>query len=78
MYLLTLLAFSFHQIFELTDGSYKACRKKFGSKRYLWERLRGAIQFFIFDSWTTLLNFLLEQREDIKMGVDLLSFNKII
>ena len=68
MYLLTLLAFYFHQIFELTDGTYQACRKQFGSKRYLWERLRGAIQFFIFNSWETLLNYLLEPQEEIKIG----------
>jgi hypothetical protein len=68
MYLLTLLAFYFHQLFELTDGSYQACRKQFGSKRYLRERLRGAIQFFIFDSWETLLNYLLEPQEEIKIG----------
>jgi hypothetical protein len=35
MYLLTLLAFFFHQIFELTDGMYQACRKSYGSKRHL-------------------------------------------
>ena len=68
MYLLTLLAFYFHQIFELTDGTYQACRKKSGSKRYLWERLRGAISFFIFNSWETLLNYLLEPKTDIKIG----------
>ena len=60
MYLLTLLAFYFHQIFELTDGAYQACRKKFGSKRNLWEKLRGAIGFFIFESWERLIGFLLE------------------
>jgi hypothetical protein len=27
MYLLTLLAFTFHQVFELTDGMYQACRE---------------------------------------------------
>ena len=32
-YLLTLLALFFHQIAELTDKQYQACRKKFGSKK---------------------------------------------
>ena len=32
-YLLTLLAFLFHQIFELTDATYQASRAKAGSKR---------------------------------------------
>ena len=36
MYLLTLLAFFSHQIFELTDGLYQAARKKRGSKVFFW------------------------------------------
>ena len=59
MYLLTLLAFYYHQIFELTDNAYQACREQYGSKRSLWETLRVTIQFFIFNSWEAVLNFLL-------------------
>ncbi len=59
MYLLTLLAFYFHQIFELTDGAYQACRKKFGSKKLMWEKFRGVITFFVMDSWEHLMDFLL-------------------
>ncbi len=55
MYLLTLLAFYFHQIFELTDGLYQACRKRHGSKSFMWESLRGAIKWFLFESWEDLL-----------------------
>jgi hypothetical protein len=58
-YLLTLLAFFFHQIFELTDRQYQACRKKCGSKRYLWETLRGYFNLLIFQSWEQLLAFTL-------------------
>ena len=61
MYLLTLLAFYFHQIFELTDGAYQACRKKLGSKRFMWEKFRNVIRFFIMDSWTMLMDFILNQ-----------------
>jgi len=61
MYLLTLLAFYFHQIFELTDGAYQACRKKMVSKRYLWETLRNIIRFFIMDSWEMLMDFVLNR-----------------
>jgi hypothetical protein len=57
MYLLTLLAFYFHQVFELTDGAYQACRKKFGSKRYMWESFRGAIESFIFEDWEHFYDF---------------------
>ena len=59
-YLLTLLAFFFHQIFELTDQQYQACRKKFGSKRHLWETLRAYIKIIIFDTWEGLLAYALE------------------
>ncbi len=59
MYLLTLLAFYFHQIFELTDKVYQTCRIKFGSKRYMWESFRGAIQQFLFNDWTNFYDFML-------------------
>ncbi len=59
-YLLTLLAFFFHQIFELTDRLYQASRVKFGSKRHMWETLRSYIKIIIFDTWEFLLEFALE------------------
>ena len=59
MYLLTLLAFFFHQIFELTDGLYQACRKKCGSKTYLWEVLRGTIRMLVVETWEQLMDMVL-------------------
>ena len=59
MYLFILLAFYFHQIFELTDRLYQTCRKTFGSKRHLWEKLRTAVEWFVFESWELMLNFIL-------------------
>ena len=58
-YLLTLLAFFFHQIFEATDQLYQASRKKFGSKKHMWETLRAYIKIIIFNTWEDLLNFAL-------------------
>lgn len=58
-YLLTLLAFTIHQIFELTDNLYQACRKKCGSKKHLWETIRSYIKIIIFDTWEKLLEFVL-------------------
>jgi hypothetical protein len=58
-YLLTLLAFFFHQIFELTDSSYKACRKKLGSKKHLWETIRSYIKIIVFETWEKLVEFVL-------------------
>lgn len=59
-YLLTLLAFFFHQIFELTCATYQSCRAKFGSKRHMWESLRAYIKILIFSSWDHLMNFSLK------------------
>lgn len=59
-YLLTLLAFTMHQIFELTDTLYQACRKKCGSKKHLWETIRSYIKIIIFDTWELLLEFVLK------------------
>lgn len=59
MYLLTLLAFYFHQIFELTDGVYQACRVSFGSKSHLWENFRSTIRILVVDDWAHLMDLLL-------------------
>jgi hypothetical protein len=64
-YLLTLLAFLFHQIFELTDAQYKACRNKLGSKKHLWEKLRAWIDIIIFETWEKLLAFALAPKEGL-------------
>lgn len=58
-YLMTLIVFFMHQIFELTESTYQAARKKFGSKRHMWETLRAYIKIIIFDSWKALLDFAL-------------------
>jgi len=54
-FLLNLLAFFMHQIFELTDRLYQQCRKTLGSKKELWNNLRGVIRVLIFPDWETLL-----------------------
>lgn len=73
-YLLTLLAFLFHQVFELSDGAFQACRAKLGSKRAFWERLRVCIAMAIFESWEQLLDFVLNRDDyDIIDGCALLA-----
>jgi hypothetical protein len=59
-FVLTVLAFYLHQIFELTDKLFQACRLKLGSKRHLWETLRAYIKILIFDTWDFLLQFTLD------------------
>ena len=56
-YILTLLAFFFHQVLELTDKAFQESRSKAGTLREFWERLRQVFHFFIFDSWESLLHF---------------------
>ncbi|VAX23616.1 hypothetical protein MNBD_IGNAVI01-3169 [hydrothermal vent metagenome] len=65
MYLLTLLAFFYHQIFELSDPAYQLCRRSLVSKKDLWGRLRVLIQYFIFDSWNDLMLKLMVNRGGI-------------
>jgi hypothetical protein len=65
-YLLTLIAFSFHQVFELTDKIYQTCRTKFGSKRHLWETLRSYIRLLVFESWESLMIFSLNPKEYVQ------------
>jgi hypothetical protein len=55
MYLLTLLAFFFHQVFELCDPAYQLCRRSLGSKRHLWDIFRVLINYFIFDTWDDVM-----------------------
>ena len=65
MYLLTMLAFFYHQIFELTDPAYQLCRRSLGSKRLLWETFRVLIRYFIFDNWNDLMLKLMSGRGGI-------------
>jgi len=58
-FLLNLLAFFMHQIFELTDGLYQQLRQKFGSKRNLWDHMRASTHLIIFPDWLTFLRRLL-------------------
>jgi hypothetical protein len=67
MYLLTLLAFFFHQIFELSDPAYQLCRKSYVNKMVLWETFRALIIYFIFDTWNDAFSKLLEGRANAKV-----------
>ncbi|MFZ3122300.1 MAG: hypothetical protein WA104_02900 [Thermodesulfovibrionales bacterium] len=58
-FLLNLLAFFMHQIFELTDDLYQQLRQKFGSKRNLWDHMRASTHLIIFPDWVTFLRRLL-------------------
>lgn len=62
-FLLNLLAFFFHQIFQLTDTLYQQVRMKFSSRRSMWECFRGVLRALVFPDWETLLRRILRPME---------------
>ena len=60
-FLLNLLAFFMHQIFELADPLYQKCRKeKFTSRLEFWNQLRCTIRILVFDVWEQVLWLILD------------------
>jgi hypothetical protein len=59
-FILNLLAFFFHQIFELTDRLYQDCCSKFSSRKEYWNQLRCTIRILIFKSWEQMLAYLVD------------------
>lgn len=58
-FLLNLLAFFMHQIFELTDLLYQKCRAKFSARIEYWNQLRCTFRILIFKSWEEMLGFII-------------------
>ena len=56
-YILTLLAFLFHQVLELCDELFQRSRAAAGSKYKLWEKLRTIIDIILFKNWEQLLSY---------------------
>jgi hypothetical protein len=61
-FLLNLLAFFMHQIFELTYTVYQQLRRKFGSKRNLWDHLRACLYILIFPDIDSYFERMLDPR----------------
>ena len=55
LFVLNLLAFFMHQIFELVDGLYQRVRTFFSSRRAFWDEVRSAFRLFLFSSWDQVL-----------------------
>lgn len=55
--MLTMLSFYMHQFLEYRDELFQTCRKKLGSKKHLWEKLRSYISLLVFNSFEWLLEF---------------------
>ena len=54
-FILNLLAFFFHQIFELSDTLYQSARATFSAKTEYWNTIRAAFRLIIFGSFEELL-----------------------
>ena len=55
LFVVNLLAFFMHQIFELVDGMYQRVRTFFSSRRAFWDEVRSAFRLFLFTSWDQVL-----------------------
>lgn len=64
-YILIMLAFYIHQIFEMTDQLFQWCREVCVTFRDLWEDLTALFKLMLFESWEHMLAHCLEDR-----GVD--------
>ena len=56
-FLMNLLAFYMHQIFQLSCGHYQYCRTKFTAYKDFWNNLRSIIRYHLFSSWERLLDY---------------------
>jgi hypothetical protein len=54
-FLLNLLAFFFHQIFELSDLTYMKARNEFSARVEFWNTIRAMFRIFIFKYWEQVL-----------------------
>ena len=57
-FVLNLLAFYMHQIFELSDQLYQRCRLKTSSRKAYFSLLRYTFQIVLFRDWQHFLNFI--------------------
>lgn len=55
LFLLNLLAFMFHQIFQICDGLYQSTRNCFSSRKEYWNCIGATFRLIIFDSWEQVL-----------------------
>jgi hypothetical protein len=60
-YLLNILAFTLHQILEITDLCYQRAKEHAGGLRYIWEDLRSLMKRWPLSSWTRMLEISMEK-----------------
>jgi len=57
---LIILAYLLHTVLNWMDTTYHTVRSLLPSRRTFFEHLRALIQYFLFDSWEHLMNFMLD------------------
>jgi hypothetical protein len=55
LFLLNLLAFLFHQIFQLVDELYQKARAGFSARMEFWNIVRATFRLLLFDTWDQVL-----------------------
>lgn len=68
LFLLNLLAFLFHQIFQLVDELYQKARAGFSARVEFWNVVRAAFRILLFDTWDQLLQRLTGPPVSIFLG----------
>jgi hypothetical protein len=61
--MLNLLAFLVHTLLALTSRHYQLIRQELGSRRTFFDDLRTLTRYFVFTSWSHLLDFMATQLE---------------
>jgi hypothetical protein len=54
-FVLNLLAFFMHQIFELVDELYQQARGGFSARKEYWNAIRASFRLLLFESWDQVL-----------------------
>ena len=58
-----MLAFTLHQIHELTDKLFQQARTFYRTKRELWHGLQFLFNMMIFDSWLQMIGYAVKVRD---------------
>jgi len=62
-YTLIILAFTLHQIHELTDKLFQQARTFYRTKRELWHGLQFLFNMMLFDSWLQMIGYAVKVRD---------------
>jgi hypothetical protein len=65
MLTLNLLAFLWHTVLQLVDQSYQLIRQRIVKRATFFEHIRSLTQYLVFESWQSLINFMINQSEPL-------------